>query len=115
MALLTLDQVTKTYVRGRREVVALREISLELDAGEIVGIWGRRFSGRTTLLRIAGGLERPDHGRVLLDGNDLSNCRERDVRGRIAFSHTGFSRAHAELVVEHVAVPLLASGARIDR
>jgi putative ABC transport system ATP-binding protein len=115
MTLLELDRVTKTYVRGRRELVALREVSLELDAGEIVGIWGRRFSGRTTLLRVAGGLERPDEGRVLLDGADIAHCSEREVRGRVAFSHAGFSRAHAELVVEHVAVPLLATGARIDR
>ena len=115
MPLLALDGVTKTYVRGRRELVALRDVTLELDAGEIVGIWGRRFSGRTTLLRIAGGLERPDEGRVLLGGSDVASCPERDVRGRVAFSHGGFSRAHAELVVEHVAVPLLATGARIDR
>jgi ABC-type lipoprotein export system ATPase subunit len=113
--LLALDGVTKTYVRGRRELVALRGVTLELDAGEIVGIWGRRFSGRTTLLRIAGGLERPDEGRVLLGGADVATCSERDVRGRVSFSHAGFSRAHAELVVEHVAVPLLATGARIDR
>ncbi|HYV14446.1 MAG TPA: ATP-binding cassette domain-containing protein [Conexibacter sp.] len=115
MPLLALDGVTKTYVRGRRELVALRGVTLELDAGEIVGIWGRRFSGRTTLLRIAGGLERPDEGRVLLGGVDVATCSERDVRGRVSFSHGGFSRAHAELVVEHVAVPLLATGARIDR
>lgn len=114
MALLSLEDVSKTYVRGRRELVALRNVSLELEAGELVGVWGRRFSGRTTLLRVAAGLERPDRGRVLLGGLDLAQRSERDLRWRAAFCHTGFSRAHAELVVEHVAVPLLAAGARID-
>ena len=114
MALLSLERVSKSYVRGRRELVALRNVSLELDAGEIVGVWGRRFSGRTTLLRVAAGLERPDEGRVLLAGLDVARCPESEVRWRVAFCHTGFSRAHAELVVEHVAVPLLANGVRID-
>jgi putative ABC transport system ATP-binding protein len=114
MPLLTLERVSKSYVRGRRELVALRDVSLELDAGEIVGVWGRRFSGRTTLLRVAAGLERPDEGRVQLAGMDVARCPERELRWRIAFCHTGFSRAHAELVVEHVAVPLLANGMRLD-
>jgi putative ABC transport system ATP-binding protein len=115
MSLLALECVTKTYIRGRRELVALQEVSFELDAGEIVGIWGRRFSGRTTLLRIAGGLERPDAGCVELAGVDLASRSARDVRRRVAYCHHAFSPTHAERVVEHVAVPLLASGVRLDR
>jgi ABC-type methionine transport system ATPase subunit len=115
MSLLVLERVTKTYVRGRRELVALRDVSLEVGAGEIVGVWGRRFSGRTTLLRIAAGLEAPDEGRVLLGGTNVAEHPEGDLRRRIAYCHTGFAPAHAELVVEHVAVPLLAVGTRIDR
>jgi putative ABC transport system ATP-binding protein len=115
MSLLLLDRVTKAYVRGRREVVALRDVSLDLSAGEIVGVWGRRFSGRTTLLRVAAGLEAPDDGRVLLDGIAVAEHPEGELRRRVAYCHTSFAPAHAELVVEHVAVPLLAVGTRIDR
>lgn len=115
MSLLTLDGVTRTYVRGRREMTALRDVSLEISEGEIVGVWGRRFSGRTTLLRIAGGLERPDAGRVALGGVALAARAEGELRRRVAYCHTSFAPAHAELVVEHVAVPLLATGTRIDR
>lgn len=115
MSLLVLDNVTKTYIRGRRELVALRDVSLEVGAGEIVGVWGRRFSGRTTLLRIAAGLEAPDKGRVLLSGVDVADQPEGTLRRRIAYCHASFAPAHAELVVEHVAVPLLAVGTRIDR
>ncbi|HZV75427.1 MAG TPA: ATP-binding cassette domain-containing protein, partial [Conexibacter sp.] len=74
-----------------------------------------RFSGRTTLLRIAAGLEAPDEGRVLLGGVDVVDQPEGALRRRIAYCHTSFAPAHAELVVEHVAVPLLAVGTRIDR
>lgn len=115
MSLLLLDRVTKTYVRGRREVTVLRDLSLEVAAGEMVGVWGHRFSGRTTLLRIAAGLEPPDDGRVLFDGVDVVDHVEGELRRRIAYCHTSFAPAHAELVVEHVAVPLLAVGTRIDR
>jgi putative ABC transport system ATP-binding protein len=115
MSLLVLEHVSKTYVRGRRELHALRDVSLEVGAGEIVGVWGRRFSGRTTLLRIAAGLEAADTGRVLLAGGDIADHPEGALRRRVAYCHTGFAPAHAELVVEHVAVPLLAVGTRIDR
>lgn len=115
MTLLALEHISKTYQRGRRDLQALDDVSLELSAGEVVGVWGRRFSGRTTLLRIAAGLETPDSGRVLLDGIDVSDYPEGTLRRRIAYCHTSFAPAHAELVVEHVAVPLLAMGTRIDR
>jgi putative ABC transport system ATP-binding protein len=115
MSLLVLDGVSKSYVRGRRELRALRAVSLEVAAGEMVGVWGRRFSGRTTLLRIAAGLEAPDEGRVLLDGIDVAEHPEGTLRRRVAYCHASFAPAHAELVVEHVAVPLLAVGTRIDR
>jgi len=115
LTLLTLEHVSKAYQRGRREVQALDDVSLDVGPGEIVGVWGRRFSGRTTLLRIAAGLETPDSGRVLLDGADVADYAEGTLRRRIAYCHTSFAPAHAELVVEHVAVPLLAMGTRIDR
>ena len=115
MTLLLLDRVSKTYARGRRQLPALDDVSLEVGAGEIVGVWGRRFSGRTTLLRVAAGLESPDAGRVLLDGVERSKLPEGSLRRRVAYCHASFAPAHAELVVEHVAVPLLARGTRIDR
>jgi ABC-type methionine transport system ATPase subunit len=115
MSLLMLDRVAKAYIRGRRELVALRDVSLELDAGEIVGVWGRRFSGRTTLLRVAGGLERPDRGRVAIAGVDITDGGEGDLRRRVAYCHLHFPASHGERVVDHLAVPLLATGMRMDR
>jgi putative ABC transport system ATP-binding protein len=115
VTLLALEHVSKTYGRGRHGPRALHDVSLEVSAGEVVGVWGRRCSGRTMLLRIAAGLETPDSGRVLLDGIDVGEHPEGILRRRIAYCHTSFAPAHAELVVEHVAVPLLAVGTRIDR
>jgi len=115
MSLLLLRHVSKTYQRAGRELPALVDVSLAVGAGELVGVWGPRFSGRTTLLRIAAGLEAPDTGRVLFGGADVAEQDEGTLRRRVAYCHTSFAPAHAELVVEHVAVPLLARGTRIDR
>jgi ABC-type methionine transport system ATPase subunit len=115
MSLLVLERVTKRYLRGRRELVALLDVSLAVAAGEIVGVWGRRFSGRTTLLRIAAGLERPDSGCVELAGIDVAARPEGDVRRRVAYCHQHFLPSHGERVVDHVAVPLLAAGVRSVR
>lgn len=70
-ALLCLDRVSKTYWRGRHEIVALDGVSFEIDPGEFAAIFGRRAEGKSTLLRIAAGLDAPDSGTVRLAGRDL--------------------------------------------
>jgi putative ABC transport system ATP-binding protein len=71
-SLLELDRVSKCYRHGSLAQQALREVSLELDRGELVVIWGLRRSGRSTLLRIAAGVEAPDSGVVRFHGRQLS-------------------------------------------
>lgn len=61
-ALLELDRVGKCYSHGSLRRQTLHEVSLELDRGELVAVWGLRRSGRSTLLRIAAGIEAPDSG-----------------------------------------------------
>ncbi len=73
MSLLELEHVSKRYKRGARERIALQDITLEIHTGEVVGVWGLRNSGRSTLLRIAAGIEQPDQGGVRFEGHDLSN------------------------------------------
>ncbi len=72
MSLLELDHVSKRYKHGTRQRTALQDVTLELYEGELVGIWGLRGSGRSTLLRIAAGIEPPDEGSIRLNGRELS-------------------------------------------
>ena len=95
---LTMEAVSKRFARG----VGAVEVSLDLDAGEIVGVWGRRHSGRSTLLRLAAGIERPDAGVVRFEGVDLSGRDAR--RDRIAVWHTAFPPDHGRSVERQVAV-----------
>lgn len=83
MTLLKLDRVSFSYRRGQHGLKALNQASLEVEAGELVAVYGKAAAGKTTLLKVAAGLETPDEGRVWFDGRDLSACS----RGQLARLH----------------------------
>jgi lipoprotein-releasing system ATP-binding protein len=70
-SVLSLREVTRTFVQGDRRLDVLRGVSLDLHAGEIVALVGQSGSGKSTLLHIAGLLERPDGGDVVIDGRAM--------------------------------------------
>ena len=71
-----LSQVTKNYQKGNRLVAALRGVDLVIEDGEWLAIQGRTGHGKTTLLQMLGGLDRPTSGVVDFDGQDLAQLRE---------------------------------------
>jgi ABC-type sugar transport system ATPase subunit len=107
VSLLTIEEVSKRYRRGSREYVALRDVSMAIARDELVAVLGARKSGRSTLMRIAAGLERPDEGVVRFEGLALSSATS-VVGHRICFCHASFSPVHGERVLDHAAAPLLA-------
>jgi putative ABC transport system ATP-binding protein len=113
MALLSLETVTRRHRAGRQTLTVLDGISLEVWPGDVVAIWGARRSGKTTLLRVAAGIETPDAGVVRFDGKELAGCsaaeRARLLRG-VGYVPKEWRVAHGKPVVDHVALPLLAEG-----
>jgi len=93
-----MEAVSKRYERR----VGVLDVSLDLDAGEVIGVWGRRRSGRSTLLRLAAGIERPDTGVTRVDGVDLWSGRA--SREGIAVWHTVFPPDHGRTVARQVAI-----------
>lgn len=81
-ALLAVAGVRKGHSRGTEWVPVFADVSLEVLRGEIVAVVGRRLAGKTALLKVAAGVERPDDGAVLLDGQPLAELpdRPREVR-----------------------------------
>jgi lipoprotein-releasing system ATP-binding protein len=112
--MLKLEQVSKAYqaAEGTAPLPVLREVSLELKAGEAVAIIGPSGCGKSTLLNLMGTLDRPDAGKVWLDGTDLSTLDANQLAG-VRNKKIGFIfQAHHLLpqctVWENVLVPTLA-------
>ncbi len=85
MSLLALEHVARGHRRGQRERTILRDISFELDAGELIAIWGLRRCGRSTLLRIAAGIEPADSGLVRFAGRQLAGAGSLALGGGIGY------------------------------
>ncbi|MEZ4673091.1 MAG: ABC transporter ATP-binding protein [Caldilineaceae bacterium] len=73
------DGLVKIYKVADLEMVALRELNLTINKGELVGIIGSSGSGKTTIMNILGGLDRPSAGRVIVDGHDLLRMSDRQM------------------------------------
>ena len=84
-----LTDVTKLYAKGRRTVPAVRDLTLVIEDGEWLAVQGRTGHGKSTLLNLLGGLDRPTSGTIELDGKDLSRLREHQVT-RVRAESIGF-------------------------
>lgn len=110
MSLLELEAVGKRYGGPAREQLVLSEVSLQLEAGELVVVWGLKGSGRSTLLRVAAGIEAPDSGTVRFEGRDLAEHGEDLIGGGVGYCERRFRYAEGQGVLEQVTVGLLARG-----
>lgn len=111
--------VVRTYVQGPVELRVLRGVNLAIEAGERVAIVGASGVGKSTLLHILGGLDKPTSGEVLVNGQAISRLRER-ARGRMRNQHLGFIYQFHHLLgefsaLENVAIPLMIGGAPAAR
>jgi ABC-type lipoprotein export system ATPase subunit len=107
MSLLELQAVTKRYRSGQRERSVLSDVELRLDAGELAVVWGARRSGRTTLLRIAAGVEAPDSGGVRFEGQPLG---ESAIGTGVGYVAKTLRAQEEEGVLDQIAAVLLARG-----
>lgn len=79
MAFVTFENAGKIYRTGDVEVQALRDVSFEIEKGEICVVVGQSGAGKTTLLNILGGMDTLTSGKVLLDGRDISHLNEKQL------------------------------------
>jgi lipoprotein-releasing system ATP-binding protein len=110
VSLLELRGVSKCHTRGARRVEVLRDVSLEIDAGDLVAVWGLRRSGRSTLLAVAAGIAAPDSGAVFFDGKDATAQGVTALGDGIGYCHQGIGGASGRGVIESVRAGLLARG-----
>ncbi len=113
--LLSLTQVTKSYVEGRREMLVLNSVSLVIQESDFVGVWGPKRSGKSTLLRLMAGMEQPGSGEVSFAGERLvdmsARARARLLRsGGIALVSSDWRTQIVRPVVELVATACASDG-----
>ena len=114
MAIVALQKIGKDYVTDGQRVRALDGVSLEVHRGEFVALVGRSGCGKSTLLNLAGAMDFPTSGRVLLDGVDTSHLKDAGLtllrREKVGFIFQSFQLLHTLTVLENVELPLLLAG-----
>jgi putative ABC transport system ATP-binding protein len=114
MAIVALENVSKDYFTDGQPVHALRDVSLEVERGEFVALVGRSGCGKSTLLNLAGAMDFPTSGRVLLDSIDTSKLNDGGLttlrREKVGFIFQSFQLLQTLTVFENVELPLLLAG-----
>ncbi len=114
MATIVTDSLSKTYGRRRKEVLALSNVSLNIDAGEFLAVVGPSGSGKTTLLLTLGGLIHPSSGEVIIHGASIYDLRPSKRielrRSQIGFLFQTFNLIPYLTALENTQVPLMISG-----
>ncbi len=114
MPILSLQEVSKDYLTDGQPVHALSGLSLNVERGEFVALVGRSGCGKSTLLNLAGAMDFPTSGRVLLDGVSTSSLRDSGLtllrREKVGFIFQSFQLLHTLTVFENVELPLLLAG-----
>jgi ABC-type lipoprotein export system ATPase subunit len=110
---LELENISKRDREAQRERVVLRDVTLEVREAELVAVWGTRRSGRTTLLRIAAGIETPDDGEVRFRGRRVAGRTGAALGQGIGYVQKSLRASEEQAVLEQVAAVTLARGARV--
>ncbi len=114
MPILSLQGAGKDYLTDGQSVKALSGVTLEVQAGEFVALVGRSGCGKSTLLHLAGAMDFPTTGKVLIDGvstaprNDAAQTKLR--REKVGFVFQSFQLLHTLTAIENVELPLLLAG-----
>jgi putative ABC transport system ATP-binding protein len=114
MPILSLQNVRKEYSTDGQPVRALDGVSLDVEAGQFVALVGRSGCGKSTLLNLAGAMDFPTSGSVLLDGVATSSLKDAELtklrREKVGFIFQSFQLLHTLTVLGNVELPLLLAG-----
>ena len=113
-SLLVIAEVTKEYATDSEPVRALNGVSIQIGQGEFVALVGRSGCGKSTLLNLAGAMDFPTSGHILLDGVSTDQLSELQLtklrREKVGFIFQSFQLLHTLSAVENVELPLLLAG-----
>ena len=118
MRILKTEELKKYYGTGESKVKALDGVSLQVEKGEFVSVVGTSGSGKSTLLHMLGGLDRPTSGKVIIDGQDISELKEDALcifrRRKIGFVFQNYNLVPSLNVYENIVLPVQLDGREPD-
>ena len=97
MSVLEFKNVTKSYQDGNKEIEALKETNFKIEEGQFIAIIGPSGSGKSTFLTLAGGLQTPSKGQIIINGKAYTNLSEKE-RSKLRFNDIGFVLQASNLV-----------------
>ena len=97
MSVLEFKNVTKSYQDGNKEIEALKQTNFKIEEGQFIEIIGPSGSGKSTFLTLAGGLQTPSKGQIIINGKDYTNLSEKE-RSKLRFNDIGFILQASNLV-----------------
>ncbi len=115
MSEIEIKHLTKKFEVNRHTVVALDDVSLSIESGEIYGVIGMSGAGKSTLVRTINFLEKPTEGQVLIEGVDLANLSEKELRKKrseIGMIFQGFNLLEQKNVLSNVCFPMEIAGVK---
>jgi len=114
MKAIEVNGLTKTFVAGKEETNVLKELNFSVDKGEFVSIMGPSGSGKSTLLYLLGGLDKPTSGTILLEGQDLSKVKKKEMsklrRSKIGFVFQFYNLVQNLNVEDNIMLPIILDG-----
>jgi len=114
--MLEVKEITKIYGQGTTAVVALNNVSFQVNKGDFIAIMGPSGSGKSTLLNVIGGLDRLSSGEVILDGERIDTLDEDALvdirRGKISYIFQQYHLLPSLTALENLLLPLTFSGVR---
>jgi putative ABC transport system ATP-binding protein len=112
--MISLTQIKRVFTVGDEQVHALRDVDLTIDTGEYVSIMGPSGSGKSTLLNMIGLLDKPDSGKYLLEGEDMTELDDRQQaalrRHKIGFIFQFFHLVPRMSAAENIELPMMLAG-----
>ncbi len=117
--ILQAQKISKTYSNGIVEVPALKTCSLDIKKGEFVAVIGRSGSGKSTLLHVLAGLDTPDQGEIMINGQDIAKMKEKERsafrRKNIGYVYQDYNLFPEFTAYENMILPLKLDGREVKR
>ena len=118
-AILETEDLVKYYGEGENQVRAIDHTSIQVQHGEFVAVVGRSGSGKSTLLHMLGGLDRPDSGKVYIEGRDIFAIKDEQLavfrRRKIGFIFQDYNLMPALNVWENIVLPIGLDGKKVKK